>query len=83
MPGYISKALQQFGHERPRRLQNSSHPHVAPTYGAKAQYVEAESPSIPLDKEGQKFIKAITGTLLYYSWAVDPTMLVALNAIVT
>ncbi len=83
MPGYISKALQQFGHERPCRLQNSPHPHVAPTYGAKAQYVEAETPSIPLDKEGHKFIQAVTGTLLYYSQAVDPTMLVALNAIAT
>ncbi len=83
MPGYISKALQRFGHERPCTLQNSPHPHVAPTYGAKVQYVEAESPSIPLDKEGQKFIQAVTGTLLYYSQAVDPTMLVALNAIAT
>ncbi len=46
---YISKALQQFGHKHPRRLQNSPHPHVASTYGAKAQYVGAETPSIPLD----------------------------------
>jgi hypothetical protein len=81
MPGYISKALQGFGQKHPRRLQNSPHPHLAPTYGAKAQYVGAESPSIPLDKEGQKFIQAIASTLLYYSQAVDPTMLVALNAI--
>jgi hypothetical protein len=83
MPGYISKALQRFGHKRPCRLQNSPHPHVAPTYRVKVQYVEMETPSIPLDKEGQKFVQAITGTLLYYSQAVDPTMLVALNAIAT
>jgi hypothetical protein len=83
MPGYISKALQRFGHERPRRLQNSPHPHIAPTYGAKAQYVEPEVISAPVDKEGQKYIQAVTGTLLYYSRAVDPTMLVALNAIAT
>jgi hypothetical protein len=83
MPGYIIKALQRFAHERPRRLQNSPHPHVAPTYGAKAQYVDIEEPSEPLDKAGQKYIQAVTGTLLYYSRAVDPTMLVALNAIAT
>jgi len=83
MPGYISKALQRFGHERPRRLQNSPHPHVAPPYGAKAQYVEPDEISTPLDKEGKKYIQAVTGTLLYYSRAVDPTMLVALNAIAT
>jgi hypothetical protein len=81
MSGYIGKALQQFGHERLRRLQKLPHSHVEPTYGAKAQYVEQEAPSIPLNKEGQKYIQAVTGTLLYYSRAVDPTMLVALNAI--
>jgi hypothetical protein len=43
--------------------------------------MELKIPSIPLDKEGKKYIQAITGTLLYYSWAVDSTMLVALNAI--
>ena len=83
MPGYIRKALQRFGHERPRRQQNSPHPHVAPIFGAKAQYVEVETPSTPLDKEGQKYVQAVTGTLLYYSRAVDSTMLVALNAIAT
>jgi hypothetical protein len=83
MPGYITKALQRFAHERPRRLQNSPHPHVAPTYGAKAQYVALEEPSEPLDKTGQKYIQAVVGTLLYYSRAVDATMLVALNAIAT
>ncbi len=71
MPGYITKALQRFGHERPGRMQNLPHLHVAPTYGAKAQYVELEAPSIPLDKDGQKYIQAIIRTLLYYSRAVD------------
>ena len=78
-----STYLQHFGHKRPRRLQNSPHPHVAPIYGAKAQYVEMDIPSAPLDKEGQKLIQAVTGTLLYYSRAVDPTMLVTLNAVAT
>ena len=83
MPGYISKALQRFGHEQPRRLQNSPYPHVPTIYGAKIQYSEQEEPSTPLDKEGTKYVQAVTGTLLYYSRAVDPTMLVALNAIAT
>jgi hypothetical protein len=83
MPGYIEKALQRFGHEHPRRLQFSPHPHVAPTYGAKTQFVEPEVQSAPLNKEGQKYVQAVVGTLLYYSRAVDPTMLVALNAIAT
>ncbi len=80
MPGYITKALTRFGHERPQRLQNLPHHHVAPTYGAKAAL---EMLSIPLDKEGQKYIKSIISILLYYSHAANPTMLVALNAIAT
>ncbi len=83
MPGYITKALQRFAHEHPKKIQFSPHPHVAPKYGAKAQYVEIEEPSPPLDREKQKYIQAVVGTLLYYSRAVDPTMLVALNAIAT
>ncbi len=45
--------------------------------------MELEAPSIPLDKDRQKYIQAVTGKLLYYSCAVDSTMLVALNAIAT
>ncbi len=56
---------------------------MAPAYSAKVQYVETKDLSIPLDKEGQKYIQAIIGTLLYYSRAVDSTMLVALNVIAT
>jgi hypothetical protein len=81
MPGCVNKALQHFVHERPRRIQNLPLPHFAVTYGAKAQYVKTEVPSSSLDKDGQKYIQAVVGTLLYYSQAVDPTMLVALNAI--
>ncbi len=81
MLGYTTKSLHHFGYERPQWLQNSPHPHVAPTYGVNAQYVKTKDPSISLDKEGQKYIQAVTRTLLYYRQAVDSTMLVALNAI--
>jgi hypothetical protein len=45
--------------------------------------MEPDTPSILLNREGQQYIQAVTGTLLYYSRAVNPTMLVALNAIAT
>jgi hypothetical protein len=77
MPGYVAKALQRFGHERPWRLQNLPHQHITPTYGAKAQYVEPDTPRTLLNKEGQKYIQAVTGMLLYSCRAVDSTMLVA------
>ncbi len=83
MPSYIDKALTQFQHERPKRLQNSPHKHIAPNYGAKAQYVKPNCISPLLDKEQKKYVQAVTGTLLYYAQAVDPTILIALNAIAT
>jgi hypothetical protein len=57
MSGYINKALQCFGHECPQRLQNSPHPHMVPTYGAKAQYMELEIINIKLYKEGKNIFK--------------------------
>ena len=81
MPGYIQKALEKFQHPQPKRPQHSPHPHAITIYGAKAQYVEKNDDSPPLDKVGQTFIQAITRTLLYYARAVDPTILVALSAI--
>jgi hypothetical protein len=37
----------------------------------------------PLNTDETKYIQAVTGTLLYYGWAVDNTILPALSAIAT
>jgi hypothetical protein len=34
-----------------------------------------------LDKEGIKYVQSVTGTLLCYARAVDPTLLVPLSAV--
>ncbi len=34
---YLDKTLIRFKHKAPKKRQNSPHPHIAPTYGAKAQ----------------------------------------------
>ena len=83
MPGYLDKALVRFNHEKATKIQNSPYPHVSPNYGAKIQYVEDELDSPTLSKEDTKYIQAVTGTLLYYARAVDPTILPALSAIAT
>ena len=62
---------------------NLPHQHVPPSYGAKAQYTEPEVHIPLLDKIGKTEVQAVTGTLLYYARAVNPTILVALNAIAT
>ena len=83
MPGYVKKALTRFQHKQPSRLQNSPHKHVAPVYGAVAQYAQPDNASPLLNKAAKTFVQAVTGTLLYYARAVDSTILTMLNAIAT
>jgi hypothetical protein len=83
MPGYLEKAMTKFKHETPTKIQNSPHRHIAVKYGAKQQYVDEEEQSPPLTNEDAKYIQAVSGTLLYYGRAVDPTILPALSSIAT
>ena len=53
------KLLICFNHDRPKRKQHSPHPHVLPTYGAKAQYAEEPTPSPSLSKEDKKYVQAL------------------------
>jgi hypothetical protein len=83
MPGYLQKALTRFKHETPDKIQNSPHSHVIPQYGAKTQHAKDEDISPQLSKEETKYIQAVAGTLLYYTRAVDTTILTALSLIAT
>ena len=83
MPGYIDRALVRFNHEKPTKVQNSPYPHVSPKFGTTIQYVEDEIESPTLSKEDTKYIQAVTGTLLYYARAINPTILPALSTIAT
>jgi hypothetical protein len=65
------------------KIQNSTHPHVIPQYGAKTQYVKVDDDSPFLSTEEMKYVQAVTGTLLYYTRAVDMTILAALSSIAT
>jgi hypothetical protein len=47
MPGYLGKAMIQFGHEKPSKIQNSPHPHKITHYGTKTQYADNEDESPP------------------------------------
>jgi hypothetical protein len=81
IPGYVTKALHRFQHERPVKRQNQPHQHTIPNHGSKQQYAKAESNKPELDEEKKKYIQQILGTFLFYARAVDSTMLVALSAI--
>jgi len=64
MPGYIKKALFQFGHESPTKPQHQPHQHTVPTYGVTTQYAKAADTSKVLSKEDKKYIQQVIGTLL-------------------
>ena len=65
-------------HKRP---QHAPHSWEKPTYGAHVQYApdDASSPLLPAKKINP--VQKIVGTLLFYSIAVEPTMVTALGYI--
>jgi hypothetical protein len=80
MPNYIQTALKKYAHCPPKTPQHAPAKWTQPTYGTKIQYATNDT-SPPCDDNDKTLIQQITGTLLYYARAVDPTMLVALNEI--
>jgi hypothetical protein len=80
MPGYISNVLRKFQHDAPKHPQHTPSQYVTPVYGSKTQYAtKDETP--PLAAQQCLTIQKVTGLVLYYARAVDPTVLMPLNDI--
>jgi hypothetical protein len=79
MPGYIKAALQKYQHAAPARPEHAPHTWNPPIYGAKTQYVEDETTSPALSDKDVNKLQQLTGTLLYYARAVDPTLIMPIN----
>jgi hypothetical protein len=82
MPGYIATILKKYQHATPTVPQNAPYNTAAVPYGAKVQRVETDT-SAPLSKSKIKRDQDIVGTLLYYAWAINLTLLAALSTITT
>jgi hypothetical protein len=80
MPGYVSNVLSKFQHETPKHPQHTPSRYVSPVYGAKTQYATKDE-TIPLKAQQCLTIQKVTGSVLYYARAVDPTVLMLLNDI--
>jgi hypothetical protein len=80
MPGYIDKALKKNQHPTPTAPQDAPYATTPVKYGAKVQRVETNTTS-PLSPVELKRVQDIVGTLLYYTQAVNPTLLAALSTI--
>jgi hypothetical protein len=82
MPGYVSNVLSKFQHDAPKHPQHTPSQYVTPVYGAKNQYTtKDETP--PLTAQQCLTIQKVNGSVLYYTRAVDPTVLMPLNDIAT
>ena len=83
MPNSVSKALELFQFPIPKSPKYSPHKWLAPVYGAKFQYSLDTTTALKLLKRGIMFLQSIAITFLYISHAVNPTMLVVPNKIVS
>ena len=81
MPKYLQTSLHKFQHPAPKLPQHAPHSWVKPTYGAHVQYALDNDSSPLLPSKTINLVQQIVGTLLYYSIAVNPTMLTALGSI--
>jgi hypothetical protein len=82
MLGYISNVLSKFQHDKPKHPQETPSRYVMPVYGAKTQYA-TQDVTPPLTAKQCLNIHKVTGSVLYYAIAVEPTVLVPLNYIFT
>ena len=83
MPNYIPNVLHKLQHPPPNKPQHAPHPWTKPVFGAQVQFAPKDDTSPPLSTKDATFIQSVTGSLLYYARAVDPTILPALNEIAT
>jgi hypothetical protein len=81
MPNYISKLLHTIQHPTPAKPQHSPHTHIPIKYGAASQLAIDPPPLASVSDKEIKYVQQVVGSLLYYSQAVDSTLLTALSSI--
>jgi hypothetical protein len=82
MPGYVSNVLSKFHHAAPKHPQHTPSRYVTPVYGGNTQYATKDE-TLPLTARQCLTTQKVTGSVLYYARAVDPTVLMPLNDIAT
>jgi hypothetical protein len=81
MSGYIMAAIHKYQHAAPTRPEHAPHTWNPPIYGDKTQYVENKTTSPALSNKDVNKLQQLTGTLLYYARAVDPTLIMPINVL--
>ena len=75
MPGYVHVVLNALQHEKPKRPQDSTYPGKQLVYGKNNHMLSGKAPAEELDEHNQKILQKIVGKFLYYSRAIEPTIL--------
>jgi hypothetical protein len=78
MPGYVNNFLNKLQHDNPKTPHYTPSKYVTPVYGAKMQYATQDETPL-LSAKQCTIIQKITGSVLYYSRAVYPTVFMPLN----
>ncbi len=81
MPEYIKKKLQEYGHIMPRKIQGCPYALEPKKIGTEAQASFPQDNMPKLNEKGIKWVQQIVGSILYYSKAVNMTVLMALSTI--
>jgi hypothetical protein len=81
MPGYIKAALHKYQHPATAHPEHAPHTWNPLIYGAKTQFVNEETTSPTLSDKDVNKLQQLTGTLLYYARAVDPTLIMPINVL--
>ena len=79
MPGYVQQALHKFQHPPSNKPQDSPYPAMVKQYGVQVQLTDPIDTSARLPAHEIKRLQQIIGTFLFYSRAIDPTLLTALS----
>jgi hypothetical protein len=81
IPGYIKMKLQEYEHIVPKKLHTCPYLPEPKKCGTEAQTPLPPDSTPKLDAKGVKRVQKIVGSILYYAWAVDMTVLMALSSI--
>jgi hypothetical protein len=79
MAKYVMKQLTKYGHVAPLKPQHCPYLPNPIKYGKDNQAPSPLDDSPLLNEAGKKCIQQIVGSFIYYAWAVDPTILMALS----
>ena len=83
MPNYVPKQLLTYGLPPPKRAQHTPFEPRPINYGTKYDTIIHEDPGKLLGDADKKYIQQVLGRFLYYTWAIDMKVLLALNDIAT